>query len=150
MSLRRRETIDAELERFREARTATIEGVSCQVGRLVKGIHADLFDPNLSVKTLKVRCRMYDNNVSCRFKHEIGMSIKDYIESLRLEAASQLLSTGSFTTFEVAQSLGYRNPQTFYRAFGRRFQCTPGSLCMSGRRPRGTMPHVQHEAPARA
>lgn len=103
-------------------------GVSYRVGQLLRRIHADLFDANLSVKTLKGRCRIADNNVSCHFKYEMGMSIRDYVESMRLDAAQHLLQTSSYTAFEVGQALGYCNAQTFYRAFARRFHCTPGRM----------------------
>jgi AraC-like DNA-binding protein len=96
------------------------------VRRLLHSIHDEVFQGALTVKQLKKRCGIGDHNVSCRFKHEVGVSIKGYIESLRLDAAAYLLARGHFTASEAAQSVGYANLQTFYPAFRRRFGCTPG------------------------
>jgi two-component system response regulator YesN len=124
----RQEEIGGHLDRFRQTHAAPIEDTSWHVRQLVNCIHEELFDPGLNVKTLKSRCRVRDHNVSCRFKHEVGRSIKEYLESLRLDAATLLLELGVFSAFEVAQAVGYCHPQTFYRAFIRRFRCTPGDF----------------------
>lgn len=128
MRLEHEKTIILELQGFQQTHPAPAVEVSHQVGQLLQRIHADLFDSNLSVKTLKGRCKIADNNVSCRFKYEVGVSIRDYVESMRIDAAQHLLQTGLYTVFEVAQALGYCNAQTFYRAFARRFNWTPGRM----------------------
>ncbi len=123
----RRPEIDAELRGFRQTHPPPIESVSSQVRTLLNQIHQGLFDASLNVKTLKSRCRIRNNNISCYFKLETGTSIRNYIESLRLEAASLLLQDGARSVFEVAQAIGYSHPQSFYRAFTRHFHCTPGA-----------------------
>jgi AraC-like DNA-binding protein len=128
----RRATITDALDEFRHALPPADPRLSWQVRKIVDVVHAGLFDDTLSVGWVKGRCRIRDNNVSCRFKHEMGVSIRDYIESLRLDAAGRLLKEGSFTASEVGVAVGYANPQTFYRAFERRYQCTPGLLRRCG------------------
>ena len=132
MRLQRDEIIHRDLQAFQQAHPVPTAAVSHRVGQLLQRIHDDLFDTSLCVKTLKGRCRIADNNVSCRFKYEMGMSIRDYVESMRLDAAQHLLETGLYTAFEVGQALGYCNAQTFYRAFARHFHCTPGRMRKSG------------------
>lgn len=126
--MRSYQQIESELRRFREALPVPSDGVSWQVHAFLKYIHDDPFDPKLSVKVLKARCRISDNNISCRFKHEVGMTIKRYIERLRFEAALWLLRQGTWSVAQVALSVGYRHLQTFYRAFQREFACPPGQL----------------------
>ena len=123
-----RQRMEAELDRFRQAIPGPAEGVTWHVRALLNRIHEEVFDPALNVRTLRARCRVTDHNISCRFKHEVGTSIKEYIGDLRLDAACVLLRQGTFSASEVAQSVGYGNLQTFYRAFIRRFSCTPGEL----------------------
>lgn len=103
------------------------------VALLLEAIHAAVFDPLLSVQTLKARCGIQDNNVSSRFRSEVGQSIKEYIDSLRLVTASRLLLETDSSVFEVSQAVGYYHPQTFYRAFYRLFKCTPGDVRGTGR-----------------
>jgi AraC-like DNA-binding protein len=119
--------MEAELRRFRDGLAGPAANVSWQVRKLLDRMHADLFDCTLNVRTLRDRCRMRDNNVTSRFKHEVGVSMKGYLESLRLEAARRLLRSG-LTASEAALAVGYGSVQTFYRAFERRYRCTPGVL----------------------
>jgi AraC-like DNA-binding protein len=125
--LRHRE-IEAELQRFLQLRPLPAKRVPWHVRKLLNCIHEHLFDPTLNVRSLKTRCNMRDNNVSCHFKHALGISIKSYIEGLRLEAARVLLNRGSYSAAEVAQSVGYTHLQTFYRAFARHYGRTPGDV----------------------
>ena len=117
--------ISAELQRFRE-RLATPEEVSWHIRWILQAIREELFSPSLNVQSLLRRCHTRDHNVSCQFKLETGMSIKHYIESLRLEAARELLVHDRFSAAVVAHAVGYSHLQTFYGAFRRRFECTPG------------------------
>jgi AraC-like DNA-binding protein len=43
--------------------------------------------------------------------------------------AAKLLLQKRIGVFDVAQYIGYFHSQTFYRAFQRRFGCTPATLC---------------------
>lgn len=119
--------IEVELERFREEVCSAPVKSSREMCEILEHIHQNLFDSDLNVGTIKERCRVRDNNISCRFRRVMGATIKEYIESLRLKAASRLLEK-RVPVFDVALSVGYDYPQTFYRAFQRNFECTPASL----------------------
>ena len=119
--------IEEELEEFRRRETPDqLEGPA-DVRQLLEGIHENLFDPDLTVKTLRARCGLRDNNVSCRFRRQVGRTVKDYIEALRMKAACRLLEESDCPVFDLALSIGYSHPQTFYRAFERAFECTPAT-----------------------
>ena len=100
--------------------------LSRNVHRLVLAIHEKLFDVNLSVKTVKKHCQLYDNNISCYFRREMGMTIKSYIESSRMRAAAYLLICSTISVSEIACLVGYWHLETFHRVFVRHFGCTPG------------------------
>lgn len=117
--------IAAELEHFK-ARVLPPDGASWHVQWLLVAIRDELFSPSLNVRSPTARCHTRDHNVSSRFKVEMGVGIKHYIESLRMEAARQLLAHGRFSAVEVAHAVGYSHLQTFYGAFRRHFECTPG------------------------
>lgn len=120
--------IESELQRFRLANAPATQDISWHVRDLLHGIHDALFDPRLTVRAVKTRCRIRDNNIAYHFKYETGVTIKEYIEQLRLAAAGELLSRGRFSAGEVARAVGYSHLQTFYRAFRRHFGCTPGDF----------------------
>lgn len=124
--------IHADLERFRESIPPPERSVSFHIGRLLGCIQRELFNPNLNVKTLKRLCDVRDNNVSSRFKCEMGVYLSSYITRLRLEAAILLLRGSDLSVAEVALFVGYPNLQTFYRAFKRHFLCTPAEFRVAG------------------
>ena len=100
--------------------------LSRNVHRLALAIHEKLFDVDLSVKTVKKHCQLYDNNISCYFRREMGMTIKSYIESSRMQAAAHLLIGSTISVSEIACQVGYWHLETFHRVFVRHFGCTPG------------------------
>lgn len=119
--------IESELDQFRGEAPPSPQRSSREVQEILAQIHQDPFDAELNVKRLKTRCRIRDHNISCRFRRVVGMLIKDYIEALRMHAACHLLETSQFTVFDIALSVGYIHPQTFYNAFRRQVGCTPTS-----------------------
>jgi AraC-like DNA-binding protein len=98
-----------------------------EIREVLAHIHQNLFDLRLNVRHLKSCCRIRDNNVSSRFRYLMGMTIKQYVEILRMEAASRLLRKEEIGILDVSVSVGYHNLQTFYRAFERYYGCTPAS-----------------------
>jgi two-component system response regulator YesN len=122
------------LEGFRLAQRRDDSELPREIRQILACIHEHLFSSGLNVQQLKRRCRIRDNNISSRFRRALGLTMKDYIESLRMEAAALLLRERRVGIFDVAQSIGYDNPQTFYRAFAKRFQCTPAAYRRSQER----------------
>ena len=95
------------------------------VRRVLTHIEENTFDPALNVHRIRRDCGLRDNNVSSRFRLFVGTTIRDYLESLRMDAAGVLLKESGATILEVALSVGYNNLQTFYGAFRRKHSCTP-------------------------
>lgn len=95
------------------------------VRRVLSHIEENAFDPALNVQRIRLQCGLRDNNVSSRFRLFVGATIRDYLESLRMEAAASLLKQSGATILEVALAVGYSNLQTFYGAFRRKYSCTP-------------------------
>ena len=119
--------IERELDRFRRETYPMKPGLSSEVRLVLNHVHQHLFDLDLNVERVKIHCRIRDNNVSSRFRHAMGVTIKTYIESLRMDAAERLLRHRKIGVFDVAQFVGYNHLQTFYRAFQRRFGCPPAA-----------------------
>lgn len=113
------------LEDIRRERPPRLRELPRDIREILDYIDREIFDSRLNVAVLKSRCRIRDNNISSRFRYLMGVTIKAYIEDLRLRAAERLLRQGDLNVFDVAASVGYYHPQTFYRAFQRKYQCTP-------------------------
>jgi len=101
--------------------------LSEDVNRLVAAIHQKALEPDLSVKTLKVYCNLRNNNIASVFKQEVGISIKHYVELLRMRATELLLQRSALSIIAISWIVGYEHSGAFYRAFARRFHSTPGA-----------------------
>lgn len=60
-----------------------------------------------------------------RFQKAVGMSPLEYVHSLRLEAAKQLLETSDETLDKLAERVGYEDATFFSRLFRRKVGLTP-------------------------
>lgn len=119
--------VQSVLDDFLQKHRPAHEDLPREIREVLAHIHQNLFDLRLNVRYLKFSCRIRDNNVSSRFRYLMGMTIKQYVEALRMEAATDLLLAQDLGIFEVSVSVGYYNLQTFYRAFERHYGCTPAS-----------------------
>jgi len=64
------------------------------------------------------------------------MTIREYIECLRVKTACTLLDRGAMNATDAGYAVGYEHIQTFYRAFKRRLSCTPGEYLAQVQRTR--------------
>jgi len=119
---------------------------SFPIDHVLNLIHGQFRRMDMSVKVLKHDCDIRDNNFSSIFKREIGMTIKEYIEWLRVREACSLLDRGCITIVEVGYEVGYEHVQTFYRVFRRRLSCTPGQY-LERMRQQTTVTRNGHEKP---
>lgn len=60
-----------------------------------------------------------------RFKSETGISPLSCLQTMRIEAAKQLLVSNNLRIAAVAERVGYSDPSTFVRLFGREVGHTP-------------------------
>ena len=129
--------VDSEesLERYLEENLPATAELPCDLRELMVCIHDSLFEQELTVKKLKVRCRIRNDNVSTRFRHQVGRGIKEYIEMHRMRAAGQMLRHPGVSVFEVAMAVGYKHVETFYQVFQRHYGCTPGVYASQGEPP---------------
>lgn len=82
-------------------------------------------DSNLSVKTIAEHAN-YSHYYLCNiFKKSTGTTINNYITTVRMEKAKELLKDKKIKLYEVSKSLGYSNPNYFIKLFKKYEGCTP-------------------------
>lgn len=59
------------------------------------------------------------------FKDYTQNTVVNYITDLRMEKSVELLNTTNFSIKEIAEQVGYRNPQYFIRVFKKKFRLSP-------------------------
>jgi len=97
-----------------------------QLVQLVKQhITADLRD-EVSRKEIAARLNMNPDYINRLFKHETGMTMKEYTIHKRIQKAQTLLRTTGLTVSEVALNVGYDNFSYFIKLFKKQTGQTPG------------------------
>lgn len=83
-------------------------------------------DPTLQNSDLAAACNISEIYLRKLFKMELGLSPKQYILSLRLHKAEQLLAEGHQSTFAIAYACGFESSAHFCRVFKQRLGIPPG------------------------
>ncbi len=86
---------------------------------------ADHYDADCPVACMVQRSGLSERTFKRRFKQATGYAPIDYIQSLRIEEAKQMLETSVAPTDAVARVVGYDDPTFFRRLFKRRTGVTP-------------------------
>ncbi|MHA7872006.1 MAG: GlxA family transcriptional regulator [Hyphococcus sp.] len=96
------------------------------------GVFADLIEwmganlsGDLSVEGLAARAKMSPRSFARHFRNATGAPPAQFVESLRLDVARQILAQGAATVESVAATVGYASADGFRRAFERAYGVPP-------------------------
>ena len=81
-----------------------------------------------SVLELCKRVAMNKNKLQKAFRLTEGKSIGEYVRTLRMEQALELLEESDMSVREIAMAIGYHGVSNFYHAFQQRFGSTPQAV----------------------
>ena len=96
------------------------------VMRVLIHIEANL-DQDLSAPALARAAGLSASRFHRVFVAEIGETPHVYVARLRLDRAAFYLATQEGPIADIAVAVGYETPETFTRAFARRFATTPSA-----------------------
>ncbi|WP_215904626.1 helix-turn-helix domain-containing protein [Parasphaerochaeta coccoides] len=101
------------------------------ISSITSYIHEHFHDPDLTLVTMSVAFKQRENYLYYFMKTRMDTSFSQYLEEYRLKQAKEKLFTDSEKNInEIAFSCGYANPQTFRRAFTKRFGLLPSNYRM--------------------
>lgn len=83
------------------------------------------YEENIKIKTLADQCHMSETHFRRVFKQIISISPLEYINTVRVEMACNLLRTTDYAIETIARRVGYPTLTTFNRNFRRVMGCTP-------------------------
>ena len=86
---------------------------------------AENLDRSINVETLANVAGMSSRHFARLFRQETGKTPAQYVEQMRLDHARTLLGEGNGRIHKIALSVGFKNPDSFRRAFERRFALSP-------------------------
>lgn len=128
----RKKTLEETLNWFR----GFCAEVALYLNRQAKNMHEELiyelkayidanFHEDISLDILSERAGLTSSYISTLFGEVMGVSFSEYLTSLRLKRATDLLLTGNAPVKEIAMMTGYRNVQYFCTKFKDRYGVTP-------------------------
>ncbi len=85
--------------------------------------HVD--DPNLEIKQLASEAGLSRTNLFLKLKALTGYSPGEYIRTIRLEKAAQLLRKTELTIGEIAYQVGFKYPKYFSTCYHHQYGVTP-------------------------
>ena len=83
-------------------------------------------DPNLMLQTVAEAVHLSQSHLSTIFAQETGMTFTQYLTSLRIGQARQLLETSELRSFQIAEAVGYNDAHYFSYMFKKSNALTPG------------------------
>ncbi|MFC4097316.1 hybrid sensor histidine kinase/response regulator [Euzebyella saccharophila] len=82
-------------------------------------------DADLNVETLAEIMHMSRSTLYRKIKDISNLSPNELINIARLKKSAELLKTGNYRVFEVAEIVGYNSPTSFGRNFQKQFEMSP-------------------------
>ena len=93
--------------------------------RIMKIINRDIDDPKLNVEMLASEVGISRAHLHRKLKEMIGMTPSDFIRSIRIRWACELLQKGSIEVTQVAYTLGFASQSHFSTTFKNFIGMTP-------------------------
>lgn len=85
-------------------------------------------NPDLNISITAMHYNITPAYLSSLFKEQTGYSLLEYINSVRIEKAKELLNEQSYSVAEIALMTGFRNSGALIRVFKKLTGITPGQM----------------------
>ena len=96
--------------------------------KLINVVQDRLDDPELSVTHLCQEVKRSNTQVNRKLKALTGKTPSQFIRSIRLQKAVELLKTTELNISEIAYDVGFSDPNYFSRSFSEEFGHPPNSV----------------------
>lgn len=99
--------------------------------RAIDMVEKHMSDASFSVEQFAAEMHMARNTLLLKLRALVDQSPRDFIRTLRLKRARQLLEQGGGTISEIAFQVGFEEPTHFSRSFKKQFEQTPSAFLKS-------------------
>ena len=83
---------------------------------------------DISLNSVAASVNLSPNHFSSIFSQEAGQTFIEYLTSVRMERAKELLRTTAMKSSEIAYAVGYKDAHYFSSLFKKTQECTPGEF----------------------
>ena len=101
---------------------------------ILRFIDANLGNPLLCISMVTDKFQISAPTLQKRLHAATGTTFSAYVEDARMNKARRELTETDRTVQEISEDCGYTTPNSFYKAYKRRFRDTPLSLRKKGKR----------------
>ena len=98
------------------------------IDELITAVEAHLTNPDMDVDYICVQMGMSRTKLYTKIKNITGQSINDFIRTIRLKKAVQLMTTEDLPLVDVMYSVGIQTQSYFTKAFKKEFGKTPSQF----------------------
>lgn len=95
------------------------------LNKVIQIVEEHIDDPEFGVEMLSRKVAMSAPILYKKLKAVTNMSVNEFVKSLRLKKAAQLLQQKNHTVYEVAYAVGYNDRKYFSKEFKKQFGKTP-------------------------
>lgn len=113
-----------EVERLPQIKSDTAS-VDFYIQKIKETISLNYQNPAVTIENLCATVHLSHSYLCKIFKQASRQSIKNYLISLRMKKALELLEKGSFTVKQIAVSVGYTNELYFSKEFKKFYSISP-------------------------
>jgi two-component system response regulator YesN len=82
-------------------------------------------ESDISVKSISEELFINRNYLSDLFRHNIGISLMEYLTMVKMERAKRFLTKGNLKNYEIADKLGFKDIEYFSKVFKKYTGKTP-------------------------
>lgn len=122
---RTEEDILLSIEKLKEIKENSGKGNSEYRDKIIEAIDILYKEPSFSLKSLARKINLSPGYLSSLFKEMFGISFHDYLTGIRLERAKILVLSSGLKNYEIAEQVGFADPNYFSTAFKRKFGKSP-------------------------
>ncbi len=107
------------------------------IRQAIETVETNISNPDFSVEDLSRALHMSRVALYRKLLALTGKSPLDFIKTIRLKRAAQLLEKSQFTISEIAYEVGFNNPKYFARTFRKEFGILPSEYAVTPQPPKG-------------
>lgn len=113
--------------------TQRANAYSRTVNDAIAFVHSHYADAELSLNDIADSLHISVGYLCALFKQETGVTLKNYITDVRIEAAKRLLKKGHAKIYEICTAVGYQTSQYFSQVFFKKVGMYPAEYRKGGR-----------------
>lgn len=91
----------------------------------IKTFIQEHYEETVSLEDAASRMDLSPNYFSNLFKQQLGVTFTDYVATIRMDKAKELIKENIYTLKEISYKVGYNNPNYFSRVFKKHHNLSP-------------------------